>query len=235
MRRALSDPDAAPLLERIGWQFHDSALLRAALTHASRAHEEGGGPGNERLEFLGDAVLDLIITEFLFEAQPEWREGELTRARAALVNREALAARAREIELGSYARLGKTELRDAGARKETILANLFEALVGALYLDGGLETARRFLAGVYAEALPTSEESPARDPKTRLQEWSHSAMRETPRYRVVSDSGVENDAARFRVEVRLGDRAWGEGRARSKRAAERSAAVAALQRVGEDG
>lgn len=235
MSAGADEVDAGPLLLRIGWEFRDPQLLRTALTHSSRSHEEGGGPGNERLEFLGDAVLDLVVTEFLFEAHPEWREGELTRARASLVNREALAARAREIELGRYARLGRTEIRDRGAGKETILADLFEALVGALYLDGGLETARRFLVGVYAEALREGRDAPARDPKTRFQEWAHSAHRTTPSYRVISDSGIENDAERFRVEVRLKERPWGEGRARSKRAAERMAAAAALRRACVDG
>lgn len=220
------------LEDRLGHRFGDPELLLTALTHASRSHEEGGGFGNERLEFLGDAVLDLVVAELLFEAEPRWREGELTRARAALVNRHALAERAREIGLGRHARLGRTEVQGGGADKDTILANLFEAVVGALYLDGGLAAARCFLERVYAEALGRAGEALARDPKTRFQEWCHATHRQTPSYRLLSDSGVEGDAERFHVEVRLGERAVGEGRARTKRAAERGAAEAALRSVG---
>lgn len=235
---SVSGEASAELEDRLGHRFHDPELLRTALTHASRSYEEGHGGGNERLEFLGDAVLDLVIAELLFEAQPEWREGELTRARAALVNRRALAARAREHDLGHHARLGRTEVQGGGAQKDSILANLFEAVVGALYLDGGLRATRAFLKRAYADALTHSAEVLARDPKTRFQEWSHATHRVTPSYRLLSDSGVEDDAARFRVEVLLGDRVLGEGRARTKRAAERRAAEAALQDAGagaEDG
>jgi ribonuclease-3 len=112
-----------------------------------------------------------------------------------------------------------------------VLANLFEALVGALYLDGGLGTVRAFLAEAYAEALAREGEVPPRDPKTRLQEWTHARLRTTPAYRLLADSGVEDDAERFRVEVRIGEAALGEGRARSKREAEREAAEAALARL----
>jgi ribonuclease-3 len=217
------------LQDLLGHRFRDPELLRTALTHASRSYEEGSGSGNERLEFLGDAVLDLIVAELLFESQPAWREGELTRARAALVNRRALAGRARELDLGHHARLGRTEVQGGGADKDSILANLFEAVVGALYLDGGLGTTRAFLERVYADALGRSAEALARDPKTRFQEWCHAAHRVTPCYRLLSDSGVEDDAERFWVEVLLGDRVLGEGRARTKRGAERRAAEAALR------
>lgn len=216
---------------QLGHRFRDPRLLWTALTHASRSYEEGSGPGNERLEFLGDAVLDLVVAELLFGTQPTWREGELTRARAALVNRRALADRAREIGLGGHARLGRTEMQGGGADKDTILANLFEAVVGALYLDGGLGAARPFLERVYADALRRSGEALARDPKTRFQEWCHAAHRLTPTYRLISDSGVEDDAERFRVEVLLGEEVLGEGRARTKRGAERLAAEAALGSV----
>jgi ribonuclease-3 len=223
------------LQDLLGHRFRDPELLRTALTHASRSYEEGSGSGNERLEFLGDAVLDLVVAELLFETQAGWREGELTRARAALVNRRALAGRARELDLGRHARLGRTEVRGGGADKDSILANLFEAVVGALYLDGGLRITRAFLERVYADALGRIGEALARDPKTRFQEWSHAAHGVTPSYRLLSDSGVEDDAERFRVEVLLGERVLGEGRARTKRAAERLAAEAALDSAGAEG
>jgi ribonuclease-3 len=226
---AIEAEGGLPLEDLLGHRFRDAALLRTALTHASRSYEEGGGAGNERLEFLGDAVLDLVVAELLFTAQPRWREGELTRARAALVNRRALAERAREIDLGRHARLGRTEVQSGGAEKDTILANLFEAVVGALYLDGGLDATRAFLKRVYADALGRSAEALARDPKTQLQEWSHAVHRVTPSYRLLADSGIEDDAERFRVEVLLGDRVVGEGRARTKRAAEQLAAELALE------
>jgi ribonuclease-3 len=175
-----------------------------------------------------------VVAELLFASRPQWREGELTRARAALVNTRALAARARALELARYARLGRTERR-AGAEKDRVLANLFEALVGALYLDGGLECVRAFLSRVYAEALARGGPAPPRDPKTRLQEWAHARLGTTPAYRLLADSGVEDDERRFRVEVRLGDAPCGEGRARSKRAAERAAAEAALTRLESPG
>jgi ribonuclease-3 len=228
--------EALELQELLGHRFQDPELLRTALTHASRSHEEGSGSGNERLEFLGDAVLDLVVAELLFESQPDWREGELTRARATLVNRRALATRARELDLGRHARFGRTEVQGGGADKDSILADLFEAVVGALYLDGGLGIARAFLEGVYADALDRSGEALARDPKTRFQEWSHAAHGVTPSYRLLSDTGVEDDPERFCVEVLLGDRVLGEGRARTKRAAEKRAAEAALHAAeAEDG
>ena len=217
--------------ELLGHRFRDAALLRTALTHPSRAHEDGTGRGNERLEYLGDAVLDLIVAELLFEAYPDWTEGQLTRARAALVNQRALAARARVLDLGALARLGHTEARSGGADKDSILANLFEALLGALYLDGGLAAARAFVSRVFAGSLADASRVLERDPKTRFQEWAHARLRETPRYHGVWDSGVEDDEDRYSVEVRVAGGAWGQGTARTKRAAERAAAEAALKRA----
>ena len=138
-----------------------------------------------------------------------------SRARAALVHRRALAGRARALGLGRHARLGRTEVQGGGADKDSILANLFEAVVGALYLDGGLGATRAFLERVYADALGRSGEALVRDPKTNFQEWSHAAHRVTPSYRLLSDSGIEDDDVRFRVEVLLEDRVLGEGRART--------------------
>jgi ribonuclease-3 len=226
-----SDTDAGDLAALLGHSFRDPELLQTALTHPSRAYEEGGGRGNERLEFLGDAVLDLVVAELLFEARPSWSEGDLTRARAALVNSRALAARAHALGIAHFARLGRTEERSGGARKDRVLANLFEALVGALYLDGGLGVARAFLERALGPDLRAGARVLEPDPKTRFQEWAHVRFQSTPSYRPVADSGVENDEQRFSVEVLVGGEAWGRGTARTKRAAERAAAEEALRRA----
>lgn len=224
-------PEAAALDALLGHAFHDPALLETALTHPSRAYEEGSGRGNERLEFLGDAVLDLVVAEFLYEARPEWTEGDLTRARAAVVNSRALATRAHALGIARFARLGRTEERSGGARKDRVLANLFEAVVGALYLDGGLDVVRAFLARAVAPDLAAGARVLEPDPKTRFQEWAHVRFQTTPSYRPVADSGVENDNRRFCVEVFVGEEPWGRGTARTKRAAERAAAEEALRRA----
>ena len=210
--------------ERLGHRFADAPRALLALTHPSHAHERGEGRGYERLEFLGDAVLDLVVSEALFEANPDWDEGGLTRKRATLVRREALAARAREIALPELLRLGRTELASDGAEKDSILANAYEAVIGALYLDAGLAAVRRVVSGW----LEAETEDAARDAKTAFQEWAHAAHRETPTYHTVHDTGVDADEERFEVEVRVGGQIFGAGVGRSKRVAERAAARAAL-------
>lgn len=217
------------LEERLGHAFAEPARLDTALVHASLAAERDGGRGNERLEYLGDAVLDLVIAEALFAAHPDWDEGALTRARAALVNKRALAARARAIDLGPFIQLGRTEQRSDGAEKDTVLADCFEAVVGALYLDGGLDPVRSLCERLFGEGIAAA---PPSDPKTLFQEWAHAELRETPRYRTTADSGEEQDDQRFQVEVSVGDRSYGAGVGRSKRIAERVAAEAALREIG---
>ena len=223
--------DAAELGERLAHAFRDPSLLREALTHPSYAHEHGEGDGNERLEFLGDAVLGLAVAGLLYERYPDWPEGHLSRARAALVNGVALAERARALQLGEHARLGGSERRSGGADKRRILANLFEAVVGALYLDGGLEPVVAFVRREFGEALGSGDALRVRDPKTRLSEWAHAERRKMPRYRVERDSGVENAEQRFEVAVALDDEVFGRGIGRTKQAAEHAAADAALARL----
>jgi ribonuclease-3 len=230
-RHALSDEARAALEAGLGHRFADPSLLEAALAHPSYAHELDGSRGNERLEFLGDAVLDLAVARLLFEAHPTWSEGDLTRARASVVNTRSLARRARELDLGAHARLGRTERKTGGAEKERILANVFEALVAALYLDGGVEPVLALARHLFADLLVSGAGPLAADPKTRFQEWSHAERSATPRYVAVSDSGVENDERRFEVEVRLAGEVWGRGCGRTKRAAERAAAEDALERT----
>ena len=230
-------PELDPLAERaaledvLGHRFSDPRLLDVALAHPSYAHEIDGSRGNERLEFLGDAVLDLAVARLLYDAHPEWSEGDLTRARAALVNSRTLAHWARELGVGAHARLGRTERKTGGAEKERILANVLEALLGALYLDAGLPPVTALAQRLFADLLVPGSDPLAADPKTRFQEWSHAEHGSTPRYVVASDSGVENDESRFRVDVRLLGEVWGQGTGRTKRSAERAAAEDALERL----
>ncbi len=231
-----ADSHSAPPAERaaleaeLGHTFRDPSLLETALQHPSFAHEQDGTRGNERLEFLGDAVIDLAAAQLLFEAHPTWEEGHLSRARAALVNTSALARHARELDVPAHVRLGRTE-RKGGTGKDSILANVFEAVIGAVYLDAGLEPVVALARVLFAPALEPDSDAFAADPKTRFQEWTHAELRKTPRYVSVEDTGVENDEGRFTVEARIDGDVWGRGCGRTKRAAERAAAEAALERV----
>lgn len=221
-----------PLEEALEHRFDDRRLLETALTHASLAHELDQGRGNERLEFLGDAVVGLVVAEMLYVAHPEWSEGDLTRARAALVNKQSFAECARALELGSFIQLGRTERQSGGEEKDTILADCFEAVVGAVYLDAGLEPVERLVGRVLGDAVA---QGAALDAKTALQHWAHAEFRETPRYAMTDDSERDDDEHRFTVEVRIGDETFGRGIGRSKRQAERRAAGAALSRIFDDG
>lgn len=227
----MSEPSApAPAVDDVlGYAFRDPELARTALAHPSWANEVDGSGGNERLEFLGDAVLDLVIADALFAANPDWAEGELTRARAALVNQHALAEVARSLGLGRLVLLGRTERRSAGEDKDRVLANCLEALIGAVFLDGGYEAATELLRRIFARALEAGAGG-ARDPKTEIQEWAHAKFRATPVYATTGDSGTDDDAQRFTVEVRIEGETWGSGTGRSKRSAERAAAQDALAR-----
>jgi ribonuclease-3 len=221
---------ADALAEALDYRFRDPELAERALSHPSYAHEADGSRGNERLEFLGDAVIGLVIAEIFFHAHPDWSEGDLTRSRAALVNQRALAERARAIGLDRFVKLGRTERRTAGQQKDSILANCLEAVIGAIYLDGGLPSAAAWVARIFGEPLAQADTPQRRDAKTTFQEFAHSRYSTTPRYRTTRDSGTDNDAERFTVEVSIGDEVWGTGVGRSKRVAERVAAAAALER-----
>ncbi len=211
----------------LGSSFQDRELLDRALTHASFAQENDGDRGNERLEFLGDAVIDLVIARLLYDDHPDWNEGDLTRARAALVNRGALAECARRIDLGRHLRLGRTERLSAGEGKDRILADGFEAVLGALYLDGGVDAVELVVRNLFGEII---HRGPSPDPKTEFQEWAHRQFKLTPSYHTSRDSGTDDDEERFTVEVRVEGEVWGSGVGRSKRLAERGAAKAALVR-----
>ncbi len=211
-----------------------SAIPRCSTSRSripSYAHEIDGSRGNERLEFLGDAVLDLAVARLLYDTHPRWSEGDLTRARAALVNTRMLARCARELGIGNHARLGRTERKTGGADKERILANVFEALVRRAV------SRRRARAGHRARAASLRRAADSRlRPARRGSEdalpgvVARRSRRDAALQRRFGDSGVENDEARFVVEVRLAGEVWGSGTGRTKRAAERAAAEAALSR-----
>jgi len=218
------------IAERLGYVFRDPTLLETALSHSSYCNENDGSPDNERLEFLGDAVLALVVAHRLYESNPDWTEGHLTRVRAALVSESALAERARGLELGRFIKLGGTERKSAGQDKPSILADGFEAVLGAVYLDGGLDAAAAFLDRIYGAEFAPNAAPPRKDPRTMVNELSMDRWGRPPAYRVVLDTGVENDERRFTVAVCIDGKSWRQGVGRSKRVAELAAAEAALAR-----
>jgi len=225
-----------PLQDRIGYTFREPGLLVRALTHPSYVHEHPEeGWDNQRLEFLGDAVLSLTVAEWVFHRYPEFREGEMTRLRAVLVSEEMLARFAVQLGLGDFLRLGRGEEERGGRERAPNLADAFEAVVGAMYLDGGLEPVRklvRFLMAPMAEAILAAEAD--KDAKSRFQEWAQAELGITPRYRIVAEHGPEH-AKTFVAEVLLGDEVAGRGEGRSKQAAEQAAARDAWERRTEYG
>lgn len=213
-------------------EFRDPSLLVRALTHRSYLNEHPDVfEDNERLEFLGDAVLDFLAAALLYNRLPEMREGRLTRLRAALVRTEQLAALAVQVGLGEHVRLGKGEEEGGGRRRRTLLCDTFEAVVGAYFLDSGIEAVRAFIEPLFQpvldEVLPAEMDN---DAKSRLQEWAQAEHGVTPRYEIVDDSGPDHERT-FTAEVFVGEVSWGQGRGSSKRAAEQAAAVEALKRL----
>jgi len=189
---------------------------------------------NERMEFLGDAVLGLVVADHLFESFPAHDEGMLTELRAHLVQRDTLAKAARKLDLGAALLLGKGEDDGGGRRRPTNLSHVYEAIVGAIFLDSGLEAARSFVLGSLSEELEyVADESFTVDPKSRLQEISQSRYQTTPRYQVVETEGPDH-ARRFTIEVIIQGEAFGSGSGRSKQAAEKQAAQQALEQLESD-
>ena len=220
---------AAALTDRIGHRFANAGLLAQALTHRS-----AGAPHNERLEFLGDSLVNMLVAEALYLRWPKADEGALTRSRAELVRESALALVARELELGSRLTLGPGEMKSGGHRRDSILADAVEAVVAAIYLDAGFETCRAvvlpWFEGAMA-ALPPPHKV-GKDAKTRLQEWLQGRHKALPVYALVSESGEEHDKL-FRVSCTLAQpEIVSEGEGNSRRAAEQLAAEAALQQLG---
>jgi ribonuclease-3 len=214
----------------LGHAFSDPALLAQALTHRS-----AGQRNNERLEFLGDALVNCIVAELIYEQHPRADEGEMTRLRAALVNGSALAALARGAEIGVRRHLGPGELRSGGLRRDSILADAFEAVVAAIYLDGGWEACRRVVRLLFEERSAAGVDAAQKDAKTQLQEHLQARALPLPSYELVASRG-DDHAKTFDVECRivaLGIRVQGSGSTR--RGAEQAAAERALAALAESG
>ena len=223
--------DISQLQKRLGVTFKNASLLEQALVHSSFINENPGTASisNERLEFLGDAVLGLVIAQKLYEDFPASSEGDLTRLRAALVRRETLAGIAREIELGNYLFLGRGEEAGGGRDKNANLAGAFEALLASIYLDMGLESAREVVLRLFGtEIFEQAVEVADTDYKSQLQEVIQARWQQTPTYQVVEAVGPDH-AKIFTVEVRMGRTVLGSGKGRSKKSAEMNAARAALE------
>lgn len=210
----------------IGYQFQDAKLLQQALTHSSYANEKHmKHADNERLEFLGDAVLELVSSEFLFLNYPDLSEGDLTKLRASLVCEPTLAGCTAPIRLGEFIRLGKGEDQTGGRERKSILSDALEALIGAIYLDGGFTSAKEFILKFILTDI--EHKKLFYDSKTILQEYVQGNYKETLNYRLVEESGPDHNKC-FAVEARIGEKVIGSGSGRTKKAAEQEAAYQAL-------
>lgn len=235
--------DVKGLQAVLGYEFKAISLLEIALQHSSYANEttseadaeatreSNASVSNERLEFLGDSVLGLVVAHSLYAAHPKRAEGELTVALASLVDQRSLAKLGAKLGIGPYLRLGRTERQSSGQTKPSILCDAVEAILGAMYLDGGLEPVERLLRREFASAFARDAVLAQRNPKTRFQEWSMAEKTILPVYECVADTEINGDENRFTVETRLDGETWGEGTAGSKRKAEQRAAAQALERV----
>lgn len=219
------------LEKRMNYRFKNRAYLMQALTHSSFANERNNGSkSNERMEFLGDSVLSLISSQFLFETYPDMPEGELSKLKASLVCTESLSGFARQIHLGDYLFLGKGESHTGGAERPSILEDAFESLIAAIYLDGGLECARTFVLGFLKPALENHNIN-FKDYKTTLQEVIQQNPDQSINYVFVGSSGPDHDKV-FEAEVRLNSNVIGRGKGKSKKSAEQAAAREALKLMG---
>lgn len=234
----MTTKDPSKLEQLLGYEFSDKRLLREALTHRSFAYEHIDEPDvsdNERLEFLGDAVLGLAMSHFLWHRFPDYSEGELSRLRSALVNEKMLSHIADRWNLSAYLFLGKGEEQTGGRRKPSILADAVEAILGALYIDGGWQ---RVLDVVERQIIPVFDVFQSEDPlknlhwdyKTRLQEWLQAQYKKTPVYRLDREEGPEHDKV-FYVSVMMDDMVLARGRGKTKKEAQQNAAQAAYQKL----
>lgn len=219
--------------ERLSLPFEDTFLLSRALTHRSYLNENKDAiEDNERLEFLGDAVLDFIVAEWLYHQYPEKPEGDLTRLRAALVYTDQLASFARQISLGQALRLGRGEIQAGGRERPTLLCDAFEALVGALYLQGGIGTVKEFMVPLLSSVVDEIFKNHMdEDTKSRLQEWSQGNGFPSPKYVLIAEEGPDHNKT-FEMEVRIGNNPYGRGIGSSKQSAEKAAAREALINIG---
>ncbi|MBN1894140.1 ribonuclease III [bacterium] len=219
------------LFRKIGHRFHDESLLRQALTHRSFTHHNRPS-SNERLEFLGDAVLGFIVTDELYRRFPESSEGELTKAKSIVVSRESLAHQARAMDLGDYILLSRGEERSGGRLRRSILSNTYEALLGALYLDGGLERVRFVVRRDLMQNIERFfKDRIDQNSKSWLLEYAQGRAMGTPEYRVLHETGPDHEK-QFFVEVAIRGRVMGKGMGLSKKTAEKAAALDAIRRMG---
>lgn len=222
----IDDRQLASLSEKLGVQFNQPALLRQALTHRSAS-----GQNNERLEFLGDSLLNFIIAEALFQAHGRWPEGDLSRLRAHLVKGDTLAEIAREIGLSDYLILGGGELKSSGYRRDSILADAVEAIIAATYLDQGIEPCRKLVLSLFEQRLNVIDpKKVGKDPKTRLQEWLQKRKQPLPKYEVLNISGPAHDQT-FEVACHIENQSPFTAEAGSRRKAEQLAAEKALDQL----
>lgn len=225
--------DLSDHAQRFGVRFGNTALLQQALTHRSylNEHPDLALQDNERLEFLGDAVLDFIVGEWLFQHLPDVKEGVLTRLRSALVRNETLATLAERIGIGAWLLLGKGEEDGGGRTRPSNLGSAFEAFIGALYLDQDIDGVRAFVKPLFGPALEAIlREQSDKDAKSRLQEWCQAHLLQTPSYRTVSATGPDHERE-FTIAVVIGDQVYGTGIGRNKQIAAQAAAQNALSRL----
>lgn len=218
------------LQKRIGYQFNDISLLRQAMTHSSYANERKLGKlmNNERLEFLGDAVLELVSSEFLYTNHPQLHEGDLTKTRASIVCESTLAFCTRQIELGKYLLLGKGEEHTGGRERSSIVSDAMEALIGAIYLDGGFANAKEFINQFILKDI--EKKKLFFDSKTILQEVIQKMNRGELSYELISEEGPDH-AKQFVVNAKIDEEVIGNGRGKTKKAAEQEAAYSALMKL----
>jgi ribonuclease-3 len=226
--------DFTPFEQSLGIAFNDKTLIQRAFTHRSFINEnpKSGLEHNERLEFLGDAVIELIVTDYLFRSYPTHNEGELTAFRSALVNAVIMGEVATELNMNDFLLLSKGESRDIGRARQTILANTYESFVGALYLDQGYEPCKKFIMD---SLVPRIEEiikmKSWKDAKSQVQEEAQERLGVTPAYHVVGESGPDHDKY-FTVGIFFGEQKIAEGKGKSKQEAQQTAALAALEKKG---
>lgn len=221
---------------RLGYVFEDAGLLDNALTHRSFVNENTAflGRDNERLEFLGDAVLELTVSDMLMKKFPECYEGELSKMRASVVNERPLAGLAERFGIGEYLLLGRGEETSGGRQKGSLLANAFESVIAAMYLDGGFDRTSAFIRGLFEPLIEEGEAAVYRDYKTAAQEVCQNRFRELPRYLVLSETGPDHDKM-FTTSLVVGERTIATGTGKSKKQAEQQAAKTALAQFHDDG
>ena len=223
----LKERDYQELEDKIGYKFKNRALLKQAVTHSSFANEQkiNRQQNYERLEFLGDAVLELVSSDFLFQTHPSLPEGKLTKMRASMVCEPALAYCAKDINLEKYIQLGKGEEATGGRYRDSIISDVMEAVIGAIYLDGGMECAKKYIHRFVLSDLENKQLF--LDSKTNLQEYVQQNLKQDVHYELIEENGPEHDKI-FTVEAVLGDKILGKGSGRTKKAAEQQAAYEAL-------